>query len=183
VEVFHYIRGRFTTTALKKIVAISLLLVIFINQLGYYFLHSLQQYQVRKEIKHALLANIPESELEVISSNNQLDWEEDGKEFYYQGRMYDVVSMKVLHGKTFYYCINDTKEKQLLDHLVKVVKSSREDSKRTSGKNVIKYMVTDSELPNNEIPVVYFISKPQFASFTAQLSSSYYEVIPQPPRA
>ncbi|HYC27338.1 MAG TPA: hypothetical protein VEB42_00965 [Chitinophagaceae bacterium] len=169
---------------MKKLVAISLLLIVFFNQLGYYFIHSLQQYQARQEIKRTLLANLPESELEVISAPaEKLQWEEDGKEFYYHGQMYDVVSMKVLHGKTFYYCINDTKEKQLLDQLVRVVRSSNEEGKSTSAKNIIKYMVIDSELPDTGIPLVCLTSKPEYTTFTSQLASSDHEVIPQPPRA
>lgn len=134
-------------------------------------------------MRRTLLANIPESELEIISDSHEpLQWEEHGKEFYYRGQMYDVVTMKVLHGKTFYYCINDTKEKQLLDKLVKVVRSSNEDGKNSSGKNIIKYMTIDSELPDNDLPLVQFIAKQQYNTFTSQLASSIHEVIPQPPQ-
>lgn len=166
---------------MRKTVAISLLLIIFINQLGYYLLHSLQQYQARQEIKHALRASIPESSLEIISAtDDQLQWQEAGKEFYYRGQLYDVVNIKVLHGKTFYYCINDTKEKQLLENLAKIVKSSREDGNR---KNIVKYQLTDTELPNNETTLPLFFSKPLYTPFTPHLTFSDLEVIPQPPRS
>ena len=156
--------------------------MIFINQLGYYCLHSLQQYQVRKEIKKALLANIPESQLEIIAAQEDLDWEEEGREFYLDGHMYDVVRTKVLDGKTVYYCINDTKEKQLLDHLVNIVKSSRGSGKRGSGKQLIKYQVIDSELPQIETITAPLCLKEKYISFTPRLMFSATEIPLPPPR-
>lgn len=164
---------------MKKLIAISFLSVIFINQLGYYCLHSLQQYQVRKEIRKAILASIPESELEIISANDKLEWEEEGKEFYLDGHMYDVVSTKLLNGKTYYYCINDTKEKQLLDHLANIVKSAR----RNSGKSFIKFQVIDSELPQMETIAILVTVKEQYITVTPRLMFSATEIPLPPPRA
>jgi hypothetical protein len=175
---FRYFRAETTTPALKKLIAISFLLVIFINQLGYYFVHSLQQYEVRKEIKRAMLANIPESQLEIIAAQGEMEWEEEGKEFYFEGHMYDVVKTKLLDGKTVYYCINDTKEKQLLDHLVNIVKSSRGNGKR----QLIKFHVIDSELPQMETIISPVCLKERYITLTPRLIFSATEIPLPPPR-
>ena len=156
---------------------------MFFNQLGYYFLHTLQQYQARKEIKRAMLANIPESQLEIIAAQDELEWEEQGKEFHYRGHMYDVVSTSVVNGKTFYHCINDSKEKKLLDHLVNVVKSSRGNGKRNSGKSIIKFQVIDSELAHIVTVAIPVLSKQQYITFTPRLMFSVSEIPLPPPRS
>ena len=136
---------------MKKIVAILFLAIIFINQLGYYFLHNIQQYQLKQEIKRAMLSAIPESALELIAETDQLVWEEEGKEFHLNGEMYDVVKTKTHNGKTVYYCINDKKEKRLLDRLIKLVKANDDSRRGRSGKITVKFQVCDYEMPGTEI--------------------------------
>ena len=51
-----------------------------------------------------------------LSGNKEIYWEEKGKEFMFKGEMYDVVKTKTVNGKVMLYCINDKKEKALVDN-------------------------------------------------------------------
>ncbi|MGB8192069.1 MAG: hypothetical protein WCF67_09125 [Chitinophagaceae bacterium] len=170
---------------MRKVATILLLFVMFINQVGYYFLCNYQQYQVRQQMKRELLANLPEAQLDIViveDSEKPILWEEEGREFYLGDEMYDVVRQEKKNGKTYIYCINDKKEKQLLDHLVKVIKAGR-DTRKRSGKNVVKYQVVDFEPPRIEsFPHISFFQKPQYACFSAHLLTYDEEIKGPPPR-
>ena len=174
---------------MKKLTAISLFLVIFINQLGSYFYYGYQQYRLRREIKQELLANLPDNELEVfIEEDHKHDivWEEYGHEFHFHDEMYDVAHIIIKDGKRWLYCINDKKEKKLLDRLVKLVESGTDSRKQTnrSGKNVVKFQLTDFEPPVNEMPGgLSFTSTPHYIRFTASLLTPAIEIKGPPPKA
>ena len=172
---------------MKKLTAISFLLVIFINQLGSYFYYSYQQYRIRREIKQELLANLPDTELEVFveeDCKNQIVWEEYGEEFHFNDEMYDVAHVIMKDGKRLLYCINDKKEKKLLDRLVKLIESGSDARKQRSGKNVVKFQLTDFEPPPGEIPPgMTFVSKTHYIRFTASLLTAAMEIKGPPPKA
>ena len=174
---------------MKKLTVISFLLVIFINQLGYYFYYSYQQYRIREEIKHQLLMNLPETELEVIVEEDQkgkLSWEEYNEEFHLNGEMYDVARIEIKDGKRLLHCINDKKEKKLLDHLAKVIRDNSDDARKQSrsGKNIVKYQLVDFEQPVNEIlQGIPQVPKPHYACYTTPLFTSVKEIKGPPPKA
>ena len=172
---------------MKKLTAISLLTVIFINQLGCYFYYSYQQYRIRREIKQELLASLPDTELEVFVEEDVKDhliWEEYGKEFHFNDETYDVAHIEMKDGKRLLYCNNDKKEKKLLEKLVELVKSGSDARKHSRGKNVVKFQLTDFEPPVNELPPgLSFLSKPQYTRFTSSLLTSAMEIKGPPPKA
>lgn len=168
---------------MKKIVAILFLAIIFINQVGYYFLHNVQQYQLKQDIKRAMLSAIPESDLELITETDQVVWEEKGKEFHLNGEMYDVVKTKTLNGKTVYYCINDKKEKRLLDRLVKLVKANDDSRRGRSGKMTVKFQLSDYEMPGTEITPIVSENRPQYTGFISRLVCTEREILSPPPRS
>ena len=168
---------------LKKIVAILFLAIIFINQLGYYFLHNIQQYQLKREIKRAMLSAIPESALELITETDQAVWEEEGKEFHLNGEMYDVVKIKTHNGKTVYYCINDKKEKRLLDRLIKLVNANDDSQRGRSGKMTVKFQLCDYEMPGVENTPIVFENRPQYTGFISRLICTEREILSPPPRS
>ena len=89
---------------MKKTITISFLLLLFFSQMGYYFFYMFQQHQIKEAVKHELLAKLPESSLEIIDANaqkNDIEWEEEGKEFYLHGQMYDVAFIKISNGITY----------------------------------------------------------------------------------
>lgn len=138
-------------------------------------------------MKARIFANIPESSLERIVAENfeqQIIWKDDGKEFYLNGQLYDLVNTKQLNGKTVFFCINDTKEKHLLNEFAKVIKSENENGTgRNTGKHGVKFQQFEiisfaAQTEQASIP-----AKPAaFASYTASLISSILEINSPPPK-
>jgi hypothetical protein len=169
---------------LKRIAAIFFFLSIFLNQVGYYIFCSYQQYQVKKEVERQLLANsLHESEMDIFvleEYKDKIKWEEDGKEFYLDGEMYDVVRTREHGGKTVLYCLKDTKEQELLNHLVKLVKDTRKNSR--SGK-IIKAPVNTYEAPITDINLGLTLPHSRhYVCFTTPLHSSVKEILAPPPK-
>lgn len=100
-------------------------MAIFTSHIGYYILYAFQQHQIREEVKRQLVLNIPDSSFELIiaEQNDTFRWEEEGKEFYQNGQLYDVAKSVNKDGKTILYCINDKKEEDFFFHFGKNSKS------------------------------------------------------------
>lgn len=134
-----------------------------------------------------LLAKIPESSLEVIVAEEhgtKIVWEEKNKEFSLDGVMYDVASIKKVDGKIYLYCINDKKEKELLDNLVKAVRSANDNNNNRQSGNSIKIQFPDLIADKNETePSVLVSINPQYISFNVDLVTSVKEVSSPPPKA
>lgn len=134
-----------------------------------------------------LLAKIPESSLQVIIAeehSTKIVWEEKNKEFSIDGVMYDVASIKKTDGKTYLYCINDKKEKELLDNLVKAVRSANDNNSNRQSGNSIKIQFPDLIADKNETEPSALVSiNPQYISFNVDLVTSVKEVSSPPPKA
>jgi len=96
--------------------AIALLLCLTI-QIGTTLLwFTQQQYEIKKAVKHQIIAGIENSDLELIkiadADKDLLLWEH-AKEFEYAGFMYDVVEFSKFQDTTFYYCWKDYAETEL----------------------------------------------------------------------
>lgn len=106
-----------------------------------------QQHEIKEAAAHALLAKLPESTLEIIDANAQKDdieWEEEGKEFYLHGQMYDVAYIKLTNGKKLIYCLNDRKEEDLMKRFASAVNSGNEQNRSNKDEHhTIKFQLSD----------------------------------------
>jgi hypothetical protein len=66
--------------------------------------------KIRKTLKDEELTLIIVSD----QNSNAFFWFDSGKEFRYKGEMYDVVKTIIKDKSTYYYCINDKKENELI---------------------------------------------------------------------
>lgn len=138
---------------------------------------------IKEEIEKELLANISESSLEVIIAEqygDKIEWEKNNKEFSLEGEMYDVARIKVKKGKTFLYCINDKKEKQLLKELAKAANGNH-NSKNPN--NNLKSPLTDIVCMNCEEDVSIFSGPSIYSTCVVSLVSSFEETLMPPPKA
>lgn len=163
------------------------MLLFTTGQLGYYFIYSYQQYRIKENVKAQLLANIPESSLQVIETdlnNPQISWQENEKEFSLDGELYDVVKIKKTGGKAFIYCLNDQKEKELIHGFSKAIRSQTDNnSGGKSGKYSLKFQISDFTVKQlDNIPVFNSYRKVHYCSFDATVLSSSKEVNAPPPR-
>ena len=112
---------------------------------------------------------MPDVSLEIIIAEDygsQIEWEKRNKEFSLKGVMYDVARIKKSEGKTYLYCINDKKEKQLLDDLVKAVNKNQNNKQ---SRNTIKSMLPD------------IIGKIDVEAFSPDAESHKYALISESP--
>lgn len=101
----------------NKTISFLLLLLIFMGQIGYHFIYLFQQHEIKEMQEMEVLKNVPRSALERIVDNGNIDWEEDGREFYLNNILYDVVEIKKEANEVVYYAINDKKERKVIDQL------------------------------------------------------------------
>ena len=134
-------------------------------------------------MERELLAHIPDSSLEVIVAEDvadKIEWEEKNKEFSLEGTLYDVARIEKKEGKTFLYCINDKKEKQLLDNIVKAVNKNHDNKQN---RNNIKSILLDLVCMSEEEETVSFSVPSTYSSFNVTLVSSFEETHSPPPKA
>ena len=173
---------------MRKSITISLISLLFLSQAGYYFYYAAQRAQVRHEMQEQLSTELSENLLElIIQEDNEtaINWQEPGKEFYLDGKLYDVASKKKINGKTFLYCVNDKNEHELVQDMAKMVKAGSDaNTSDAAGKHTIKFQWADYILHSNERAMYSINNTVQYhTGFDAALVSSVQEVNAPPPRA
>jgi len=147
---------------LKRLVASLMVLVLFFGTAGYFFVFKAEQMGIRHAIKEELKRSIPRSQLhEIVLSvdeQEELEWEEEGKEFRYEGRMYDVVSVSSKGGKTHYYCIGDDEETTLFAKLGKQVKQQQDTRQNSPAKTFAKVFFSLDYYPPHTLTLPYVSS-------------------------
>ncbi|WP_460560559.1 hypothetical protein [Ferruginibacter profundus] len=132
---------------MKKSITILILSLLFFSQIGYRFIYLIEQHQLKEQVEEQLLSVVNDDQLEKINVDDNLDkisWEEEGKEFYLNGQMYDVARKEMVNGKTILYCLNDKKEEQLLENMLKKERSNADNtSGNKDGKHNMKFQVSD----------------------------------------
>jgi hypothetical protein len=172
---------------LKKISTISLLVLIFCSQIGYYGIGLIQQHMIKEEMEQKVLASTPESALEIIDATyhqKDINWEEEDEEFSMNGQMYDVAKVKIVNGKKLLYCLNDKREEQLIDKLDKAVKcGTDQDNNNKDGKHTVKFQWSDFIVASIEpTAIAYQAICTSYAGFSDKLVSPYTEIHSPPPR-
>jgi hypothetical protein len=168
---------------LKKVLAASLLTILFTSQVGYYFIYTIHQFIVKEKMERELLSHIPAASLEVLvleELGDKIVWEEENKEFSIEGTLYDVARIKKSEGKTFLYCINDKQERQLLDGLANAANSNHGNNQE---KNTIKSLLVDLVCMNDQEETLSFRVPSKYSPFNVILVSSFEEINIPPPKA
>jgi hypothetical protein len=166
---------------MKKYISLILLITILFVSNGYYLYFKHLQHKIKEEIKHEIKNKLSDNELSVviISSENkkQISWKEKDKEFSYNGEMYDIVKTKTLNNKTYYYCIKDTKEKNLIANYTR--------HNRRRNKTLLKLRKV---LSNKYFPEKFIINTKTnnadiyFTDYQQNYTSVYLETLSPPPK-
>ena len=142
------------------------------------------QHEQKEAIKEKIFQNLKDEELQSISlsDNQNIYWEEDGKEFLLNGEMYDVVKTKTVNGKVILYCNSDKKEKALIDNYNLITKHNSSSDKK--GKNTIDNSFNLFVYHDEKNSDQYFIlAANKFHSFISHLTESIDDNISPPPKA
>lgn len=129
---------------LKKTTAILFILLIIISHIGYYYVHVMQHFLVKQEVKESLFASINEKDLVAIEETNPyLIWtDNNGNECTLLGKLYDVVKKETINGKKILYCKSDTKEEKLISDFAKC-QQTQDDCKNKQEKHTLKIHIED----------------------------------------
>lgn len=140
---------------MKRFVSILFCLLLCISQVGFYVGFLIEQHKTKNLIKKQAISKIPLNLLVRIEQNQSIEWEEEQKEFYLNGFLYDVVKCKMENGKTVFYCINDENEAQLLKTLSVIAESGNHHSNSRNHHYQINKLIFDEfEGYNNLMSII-----------------------------
>lgn len=87
------------------------MLLLICSQFGYYVLYSYNLFVIKEQAKQEIIKALPDECFAFFeSTNNQIVWEEEEKEFSVEGKMYDVAKIVVINGTKKYCCLQDDNE-------------------------------------------------------------------------
>ena len=105
-------------TVVKKIFSIILLVIFLFTTMGYYILFEVNQSIIRYDMRAMIKSGSHEERIILIKVDsrgfNPNFKKLDNNEFYYFGKLFDIVREKVRGNTTLYYCINDNHEERLV---------------------------------------------------------------------
>lgn len=110
-----------------------MLVMLAFSQVGYYFVMHQAQHERKEFVEELLHKTIADDELIIIdftTNKEKVYWQEEGKEFFFEGDMYDLVKTKNENEKIFFYCINDKKEKELINNYNAETKNNSSKDKK-----------------------------------------------------
>jgi hypothetical protein len=165
----------------KKLLLLVLFLLFLFKIVGYFPIVKINQYLIYKQIEKQIVKLTPNQFLHKITistenpnSANQIRWEKPNKDFWYNGRLYDIVRVVNTSKSTTYYCIEDKKETNLLLSFEKNSKQTDTQPTVLSWEFAKKLVTTDFPLfgaMTEKIAFVLPISKEKLQSFY----SSFYQ--------
>jgi len=128
-------------------------MVFLVNTMGYYVLFRLRQMQIQHEmvegIRHGLY-HPSITRLEILHPERDRDFIRHGnREFTYQGKMYDIVVERRGGDTTFFYCLRDKKEENLLASLA-VCLHQRNNRHRNDSFPLLIYHLITQALPADQ---------------------------------
>ena len=152
---------------LKKIITISLLLLVFLGQAGYQFIAEAIREVHKEKMLEAILPYLKDEQLAEIASDDQgIYWVEEDREFIYNGTMYDVVKCITVAGKTSLLCVSDQQEDKINSLCNKVTEQNSSQAgnhKNSKQPNLIlEYIQTDlpAAVQQTGWPVKIFFGEP-----------------------
>ncbi|MCB0754958.1 MAG: hypothetical protein H6603_02180 [Flavobacteriales bacterium] len=100
----------------KRLISIFLVLCLILPMLGMFGWLQQRRKEVRREVKHQIIAGLERSELVLLTftpeQHSKLKWKHS-KEFEFEGEMFDIVETEVVDGVTQYWCWSDDEETAL----------------------------------------------------------------------
>jgi hypothetical protein len=172
---------------MARYIAISLFCILLLSLSGYYPVLLLERTLARREFKAKMREGLASKDLQVlrlIRHQPGIEWEKPGKEFKYQGHLFDIVSADTTGETVTLTCYKDEKERGIVQGFQKILVSVFKDDTSASGRAItfVKmllsavYIVADlpSLLPLQSIDI-------SISSFTASLQAGYLSPGFRPP--
>lgn len=139
---------------MKKLLSISLLIVIAIATIFPFAYLKMERKAIKKSIKHKIIAGIDREELVLLVFDkdkiDQLVIWKHSKEFQYKGEMYDIVEEQSIDNKIHYWVWWDKEETALNKKLANLVRQNFSQNPYQNNKDLVI---------NHFIKTLYFSAK------------------------
>ena len=170
---------------MRKPGAISILLILFYTQLGYYGQFVIQQWMLKEEAREAWIATLPDRcfvRVRLADVKAAGHWEEEGKECWYNNHLYDVIRQKTDGGTVWLYCMDDVREARLIRQSGEMTHANQDDPDKKAGHSLSRqtgdWLVQTISLRIGWPPVIV-----RHYGFRARsLSVGYTEIVVPPPK-
>ena len=146
--------------------------------------YSIKEKIIKKEQKEKMIGLLPDSVLERITDNNQIIWEDEGKEFYMNDNLYDVAKIKIINGKKIYFVINDKKETSLLKNFYTILRNEQNNKEnKKSNDQGIKFQ-QPVFIISDKIETVSYLSQSNTFNIFKEIVHSFYvsDILIPPPQ-
>jgi hypothetical protein len=142
----------------KKLPAILLVLAVCFNPAAYHLMFRLKQTEIRKQIKMAIKAGVPDEELTVfrLTELNAVDFEWiHSREFRFRGMMYDVVREEAgADGERILHCVTDIQETRLFSRLDETARKTAGDhAAHTAASHMLMLLLHGMSISGRHQPV------------------------------
>jgi len=160
---------------LKKGATISLLLLLFYTQMGYYGQLLLQQWRLKEAAREAWIAALPDAAFFRVSRTD-IDahgkWEEAGRECWYNGHLYDIIREKA----GWLYCFDDVNEERLISRSGEFAHQSK--------KTLPSFRIADTIVDEPRFTLVQpVVCRPTWSAvISRRLPFCYHDIIVPPPK-
>ncbi len=112
---------------------------------GYFLYFKYLQSNIRLNVTSEIKKGMKEKDLSLVvvtpNNENEIEWTKENKEFKYKGFLYDVVTVKEMDGKRYYYCYNDIKEQELIANFSRLNRRRNKTLLRIKKESGNKYVV------------------------------------------
>lgn len=149
-------------------------------------LHVYRRASLREEFERSLRSGAirPGSltRIETALPGHTLRWEKQGRECWWNGELYDVVSIDTIGDKLVITALNDDTEKNLLETYAQMAEQEHSGQKENSARFLIHFFETDAIV---YLPIIQIPHKEPRFRFTLQsgrLLQTPHLVITPPPR-
>ncbi len=179
---------------LQRFIYILITLVLVIKIAGFFPLYKIKQWDIRENIEMMIekhIFNEPLTQISISTVNvKNLKWEREGKEFWYEGKLYDIVRSEIQNEMTNYYCIQDTAETELSFELQESI-NKQSDTSNTDETSIIDFFkkVVKIYYPSNlnQVEDINWTIIPDkrldFISFPSFYQSIYLQCLKPPPKS
>lgn len=171
---------------LKRPIAILLLLPLCYTQFGYYGAFIIRRWRMQEAAREARIAALPDGVMQRISLagiQTQGRWEEEGKECWYKGHLYDVIRQRIQGGTTWLFCLDDEREERLIHGSVDVTGANQDQPDKRAGQTLtISIVDLLCETPVWIIEPLTAVIKQYAPARAHRLPSRYERIITPPPK-
>jgi hypothetical protein len=165
---------------MRKIFALTLLSVFLIEN-SYFLYFKLLQNNIRNEINIEIKKLSPKKNISIIvvSKRNEenINWIRKNKEFLYNGKLYDIIKIKKNTDNKIFYCINDSKENDLIS--IYMTNNKKKDNIFINLKKIFynKFLIASFSNAKKQIVKKIIIDR-----YTETYISKILEILSPPPK-